>query len=125
MTCGALARACCLQAPRPRKRHAVVLDEDVYTDSIEAIIERDYFPDLPKLRNKLDWLEAVRSGARASRARARAVLYVRPSGAPRIFTVADCGDLCPCEAGHPALRSRTLAFLKSWIPNIDPVLASD
>ena len=40
-----------------------MLDEDVYTDNIEAIIERDYFPDLPKLRNKLDWLEAVRSGA--------------------------------------------------------------
>lgn len=51
------------QAPRPRKRPAQVLDEDVYTDNIEAIIERDYFPDLPKLRNKLDWLEAVRSGA--------------------------------------------------------------
>ncbi|KAF8391657.1 hypothetical protein HHK36_023964 [Tetracentron sinense] len=44
----------------PRKRPAV-LDEDTYVASIEKIIERDFFPDIPKLRDRLDWLEAVRS----------------------------------------------------------------
>ncbi|KAM7503743.1 hypothetical protein LguiB_002647 [Lonicera macranthoides] len=45
----------------PRKRPAV-LDEDSYVAAIEKIIERDFFPDIPKLRDRFDWLEAVRSG---------------------------------------------------------------
>ena len=40
-----------------RKREQVVLDEDEWTEQIEAIIQRDYFPDLPKLENELEWLE--------------------------------------------------------------------
>ena len=44
------------------KRRRIVLDEDSYVAAIEKIIERDYFPDIPKLRDRLDWLEAVRSG---------------------------------------------------------------
>nr|XP_010925823.1 splicing factor ESS-2 homolog [Elaeis guineensis] len=46
----------------PRKRRPSVLDEDTYVAAIEKIIERDFFPDIPKLRDRLDWLEAVRSG---------------------------------------------------------------
>lgn len=45
---------------RPRKQE--VLDEDTYVEAIEKIIERDFFPDNSKLQNRLDWLEAVRSG---------------------------------------------------------------
>lgn len=45
----------------PRKRSAV-LDEDSYVAAIEKIIERDFFPDIPKLRDRFDWLEAVRTG---------------------------------------------------------------
>lgn len=44
----------------PRKQ-STVLDEDTYVASIEKIIERDFFPDVPKLRDRLDWLEAIRS----------------------------------------------------------------
>ncbi|KAL8150983.1 hypothetical protein V2J09_020791 [Rumex salicifolius] len=48
--------------PISSKKKATVLDEDTYVATIEKIIERDYFPDIPKLRDRLDWLEAVRSG---------------------------------------------------------------
>lgn len=40
-----------------------VLEEDTYTEVVEAIIERDFFPELPKLQNKLEWLSALQSGA--------------------------------------------------------------
>ncbi|KAK9284567.1 hypothetical protein L1049_023742 [Liquidambar formosana] len=49
------------QSENPRKQ-INVLDEDSYVAAIEKIIERDFFPDIPKLRDRLDWLEAVRSG---------------------------------------------------------------
>eukprot|EP01018_Ginkgo_biloba_P037225 Gb_36521 [translate_table: standard] len=48
--------------PPKRKRSQTVLDEDTYVAAIEKIIERDFYPDLPKLHDRLDWLEAVRSG---------------------------------------------------------------
>ncbi|KAL3849194.1 hypothetical protein ACJIZ3_011076 [Penstemon smallii] len=44
-----------------RRRSATVLDEDKYVAAIEKIIERDFFPDIPKLRDRLDWLQAVRT----------------------------------------------------------------
>ncbi|XP_068641528.1 uncharacterized protein [Aristolochia californica] len=47
---------------RKVRKSALVLDEDSFVSAIEKIIERDYFPDIPKLRDRIDWLEAVRSG---------------------------------------------------------------
>ncbi|KAK9676646.1 hypothetical protein RND81_11G090900 [Saponaria officinalis] len=46
----------------PSRKTPKVLDEDSYVAAIEKIIERDYFPDIPKLRDRLDWLEALKSG---------------------------------------------------------------
>eukprot|EP00897_Mesotaenium_endlicherianum_P001530 jgi/Mesen1/1404/ME000130S00494 len=46
-------------AKKPRKQ--IILDEDAYVTAIERIVERDFFPDIPKLQNRLEWLEAVRS----------------------------------------------------------------
>lgn len=43
-----------------RRREVTTLDEDEWTSRIEAIIQRDYFPDLPKLQNKLEWLQVSR-----------------------------------------------------------------
>lgn len=40
-----------------RQREQTLLEEDEWTDRIEAIIQRDFFPDLPKLQNKLEWLQ--------------------------------------------------------------------
>lgn len=49
--------------PPPRKRkQAEVVDEDAYVAAIEKIVERDFFPDIPKLQDRLSWLEANRSG---------------------------------------------------------------
>ncbi|GAB4818402.1 hypothetical protein N2152v2_005448 [Parachlorella kessleri] len=48
--------------PRAPKRKEVVLEEDDWTSRIEAIIERDFFPELAKLQSKVEWLQAIRSG---------------------------------------------------------------
>ena len=59
-------------APRPPKRFRpapppppppdTVLDEDEWLAKMEGIIERDFFPELAHLQNKVAWLEAIRSG---------------------------------------------------------------
>ncbi|XP_061361158.1 uncharacterized protein LOC133305052 [Gastrolobium bilobum] len=43
-------------------KQPTVLDEDTYVEALEKIIERDYFPDISKLRDRLDWLEAIKTG---------------------------------------------------------------
>jgi protein DGCR14 len=47
-----------LLAPLRKKPKQTVLDEDTYVQAIDDIIQRDFYPDLPKLRNQLEWLEA-------------------------------------------------------------------
>ncbi|KAF7240819.1 hypothetical protein EYD10_12594, partial [Varanus komodoensis] len=53
------------EAPKSRKR---ILDEDSYIQasgrggSLEKIIQRDFFPDVEKLRAQKDYLEAEESG---------------------------------------------------------------
>jgi protein DGCR14 len=52
----------------PAKRKEVVLEEDDWTATLEAIIERDFFPELPKLESKIAWLQV---GAAAGQAAGR------------------------------------------------------
>ncbi|KAF8082049.1 hypothetical protein N665_0850s0001 [Sinapis alba] len=47
--------------PRNPKKRMRVLDEDAYVEAIEKIIERDYFPDITKLKDRLDWIQAVKT----------------------------------------------------------------
>ena len=53
--------------PRRPKRSreppsVVVLEEEDWIAKMEGIIERDFFPELGKLQDKVAWMEAVRSG---------------------------------------------------------------
>jgi hypothetical protein len=39
-----------------------VLPEDAYSEALGAVIERDFYPDLPRLQQQLAWLQALESG---------------------------------------------------------------
>lgn len=67
-------------APRQPTKRKQVLEEDVYAGAIEAIVERDFFPHLPKLQNQLEWLQAVQSGDPALIKRAQLNIARRRAG---------------------------------------------
>eukprot|EP00879_Flechtneria_rotunda_P003851 GHRR01004091.1.p1 GENE.GHRR01004091.1~~GHRR01004091.1.p1 ORF type:complete len:577 (+),score=239.95 GHRR01004091.1:317-2047(+) len=97
-------------APRPGKRK-VVLEEDVYAGAIEAVVERDFFPHIPKLQNQLEWLHAVQSGDPAQIKRAQLNIARRRAGlktplpheAPATTTVTPGTGLLRTPAMTPAL----------------------
>ena len=62
----ALANAMLPPPPRAPKRKEVVLEEDEWTATLEAIIERDFFPELAKLESKVAWLQVRPFAAAAS-----------------------------------------------------------
>lgn len=52
----------------------------MHAEAIEAIVERDFFPHLPKLRNQKEWLQAVQSGDPAQIKRAQLNIARRRAG---------------------------------------------
>ncbi|KAI8884876.1 hypothetical protein K501DRAFT_293758 [Backusella circina FSU 941] len=53
----------------------IVLDEDTYTDAISFIIERDFFPNLAKVKAQKNYLEAQQSGGLADLTQAGKALH--------------------------------------------------
>ena len=47
--------------PREVKISPSVLEEDEWTDGLETIVERDFFPELTKQKLRLQWLTALRT----------------------------------------------------------------
>ncbi|XP_068637822.1 uncharacterized protein [Aristolochia californica] len=77
---------------RTVRKSPLVLDEDYYVSAIEKIIERDYFPDIPKLRDRIDWLEAVRSGDPVQIRDAQLKIIERRAGSGGTRVVSDNTD---------------------------------
>lgn len=67
---------------------AVVPEED-YVRGLSDVIERNYFPDLPKLSQQLAWLQAVESGDPVRIARLRAEISSSLRHADAVFTGTD------------------------------------
>ena len=52
---------------RPRSQGAPeAIDEDVFVEAMGEIIERDFFPELPKLQRQIQWLENLENRRLAS-----------------------------------------------------------
>lgn len=78
-------------APRPSKRRAVaVLEEDEWLSKMDAIIERDFFPELAKLQDKVELLEASRNGD-AERMQAAQLRMLERDVGPSRSTPSVCG----------------------------------
>ena len=100
-------------APRPA-RAPRVLDEDEWTARLDAIITRDYFPDVPALRNKLEWLEAANSGdpERVLEAQRHIQRRLRDAARGAVLDTPSLANLTSAATGptptqSPSLRARS------------------
>ncbi|KAL3159304.1 hypothetical protein ABBQ32_011258 [Trebouxia sp. C0010 RCD-2024] len=105
---------------RKRQHEQTLLDEDEWTDRVEAIIQRDYFPDLPKLQNKLEWLQAVRSGNPSQLQQAQLNIAQRRAGirTPIGATPAGFGTPGASLLRTPGLGTTPMGGMPSMTPRL-------
>ena len=101
-------------ARAPTRARPRVLDEDEWTARLDAIITRDYFPDVPALRNKLEWLEAANSGdpARVLEAQRHIQRRLRDAARGAVLDTPSLANLTSAATGptptqSPSLRARS------------------
>ncbi|XP_076876024.1 splicing factor ESS-2 homolog [Brachyhypopomus gauderio] len=117
-----------------------ILDEDEYIESLEQIIQRDFFPDVSKLQAQKDYLEAEENGD-LERMREIAIRYGTamakytprtyvPYVTPSIFETPDGRASSPSSQGKPRATGREgLAGSKDGkeeekeLPSLDRFLA--
>ncbi|MQM16557.1 hypothetical protein Taro_049514 [Colocasia esculenta] len=104
----------------PRKRRPAVLDEDTYVAAIEKIIERDYFPDLPKLRDRLDWLEAIRSGDPVVIRDAQLKILERRSGVAGASVASVASDATATGGRGGRTQTPASGFCHPFAPSVTP-----
>jgi len=88
---------------RRRELHRAVLTEEEYTAHLEHVIQRQYFPDLPKLQQQRAWLEALDSGDPRRVAQARAELSASVRRHDRMVSEAE--DSTPAVLGLGGTRA--------------------
>jgi len=86
-----------------------VLDEDTYVEALEKIIERDYFPDISKLRDRLDWLEAIKTGDPVVIREAQLKILERRAGASSKVTN-------PNDTSRTASHTPGSTFVRNFTP---------
>lgn len=102
---------------RALKRKGIsVLEEDEYTSSIETIIERDFFPEIPKLKNQLEWVRAVNSGDVTTIRQAQLNIARRRAGlqTPAVSET----PLLAATPGTQTLRTPAMTPLPTETPNL-------
>ena len=67
-----------------------VLDEDEFVDKLDSIIQRDFYPELPRLRSQLELLEALDAGD-TERARCAFAQIATPAATPSAVGPPDRG----------------------------------
>uniref|UniRef100_A0A061R578 Protein DGCR14 n=1 Tax=Tetraselmis sp. GSL018 TaxID=582737 RepID=A0A061R578_9CHLO len=104
----------------------VVLDEDEYTEKIERIIERDFFPDVPQLQNKLEWLQAVNSANPVLIRQAQMNIAARRAGIPTPMSATPADFATPSAtpfqggAGTPAVDAGGTASARQTMGSFRP-----
>ena len=87
----------------------LVLEEEEWAEALESIIERDFFPDIPKLQSKLEWLQARSLPAKALLCAGRVLVRVGRQGLLRLVIL--------CTA-HPsedtACADRLCQLRRAW-----------
>lgn len=108
-------------ALKPEKRKLKVLEEDDFTEKIEKIIERDYFPDLPKLKAQFEYQNAMekKDFTEVERIKAKFSVRARPD------TVMSTGQSFETPIIRPDTANTTITALtentvaKDSIPNVN------